>query len=81
MAGVLASTLPPGAGRSLSRRPRCFSVLWPLVFSDETVLGPSVCKVLPTLRWPHGDLLRRHPEGRVRGQGLGATEGSGPAGM
>lgn len=38
-------------------------------FSDETVLGPNICKVLPTPCWPHGSLLRCHPEGRVRGAG------------
>lgn len=36
-------------------------------FSDETVLGPSVCKVLPNPCWPCGGLLQRHPEGRVKG--------------
>lgn len=30
-------------------------------FSNETVLGPNVCKVLPTLCWPCGGLLRCHP--------------------
>lgn len=36
-------------------------------FSDETVLGPNVCKVLPNPCWPCGGLLQCHPQGRVKG--------------
>lgn len=36
-------------------------------FSDETVLGPNVYKVLPNPCWPCGGLLQCHPGGQGEG--------------
>lgn len=59
-----ASTLPPTGWEKPQPAPMLLFGAMASYFSDETVLGPNVCKVLPTPCWPHGGLLRCHPEGR-----------------